>query len=273
MQSYKVTLAGFFPSASNLLLKACVARLQIMQLIRERKHKSGLENAVVGLFQKKKIGDKELTLLHSNVRHILNTKTGSFLFEWYQNKPLKKGMIIIRENIWHNQGKKILKELEDEWTYFFTEILPMIQAIFYAVRKSGTTIRLATQAAFRDIIVVKLNILGALELDVKFKVTSGLKHMFLVLQNLHDTYPPNEQQLQLEAIVARVIIPYLGFYGYYEGGSEPLVESSEPMIASQRRASTEAHKIRPLSVQTTQLETLEDIFKNAVARTNSMSEV
>lgn len=59
-----------------------------------------------------------------------------------------------------------------------------------------------------------------------------------VLQSVMECYPPSEKRLKLESLVARVVSPYLGHKGLYEGGSpKPVVPSRELDVAHLRRPS------------------------------------
>jgi hypothetical protein len=53
-----------------------------------------------------------------------------------------------------------------------------------------------------------------------------------------ECYPPSEKRLKLEALVARVVSPYLGHRGLYEHGyPKPVVPSRELDVAHLRRPS------------------------------------
>jgi len=59
-----------------------------------------------------------------------------------------------------------------------------------------------------------------------------------VLQSVMECYPPSEKRLKLESLVSRVVSPYLGHRGLYEGGSpKPVVPSRELDVAHLRRPS------------------------------------
>ena len=49
--------------------------------------------------------------------------------------------------------------------------------------------------------------------------------MLLILQGIHDR-PVTENTMLLERLVAKVISPYLGMLGLYDGGTEPEVRSN-----------------------------------------------
>jgi hypothetical protein len=62
--------------------------------------------------------------------------------------------------------------------------------------------------------------------------------IFYKFQSVTECYPPSERRLQLEALVARGVTPYLGFRGLYEHGHpEPVIVSGELAVAQQRRPS------------------------------------
>lgn len=48
----------------------------------------------------------------------------------------------------------------------------------------------------------------------------------LIFKGIHDGFPPSENYARLERLAAKVINPYLGFFGFYEGSSKPTIESS-----------------------------------------------
>jgi len=53
-----------------------------------------------------------------------------------------------------------------------------------------------------------------------------------------ECYPPSEKRLKLESLVARIVSPYLGHRGLYEGGSpKPVLASRELDVAHLRRPS------------------------------------
>jgi hypothetical protein len=62
--------------------------------------------------------------------------------------------------------------------------------------------------------------------------------LFPVLQSVMECYPPSEKRLKLESLVARVVSPYLGHRGLYEGGyAKPVIPSRELDVAHLRRPS------------------------------------
>ncbi|GAA6102677.1 proline-rich protein 5-like isoform X1 [Tachysurus ichikawai] len=66
---------------------------------------NSIHNAVIGMFQKKDLGDNELYSLNEGVRQLLKTELGSFFSEYLQNQLLTKGMVILRDKIYFYEGK------------------------------------------------------------------------------------------------------------------------------------------------------------------------
>ena len=56
-------------------------------------------------------------------------------------------------------------------------------------------------------------------------VPPPIHQMLLILQGIHDR-PVTENTMLLERLVAKVISPYLGMLGLYDGGTEPEVRSN-----------------------------------------------
>ena len=50
-------------------------------------------------------------------------------------------------------------------------------------------------------------------------------HVFILFQGVHET-PCSDAYLQLEKLVARVVSPYLGILGVYNGNTEPEIRSN-----------------------------------------------
>jgi hypothetical protein len=130
------------------------------------------------------------------------------------------------------------------------------------------SIRQVTLLAFRDHVLLKLvNRLEPIleEMNAEGSFPPAIRQMFLVLQSVLECYPPSEKRLKLESLVARVVSPYLGHRGLYEGGSpKPVVPSRELDVAHLRRLSVVDPRrlTRPLSVNssTPHVETLSDLF-------------
>lgn len=179
--------------------------------------------AVVHLFQKKKLQENELTTLQDAVRNLVSTDAGPLIYDYYKDKLMKKGMVILREKIKSETGQALLSSLGEQWDYFYREILPMLQAILHPVKTNNHTIRQVTLLEFRNTVLLKLPVKEALK-EVQV-IPPAIHQMLLVLTNIHES-PCTENSIQLEKMVARVISPHLGVLGLYVGGSEPEIRSS-----------------------------------------------
>nr|XP_023415626.1 proline-rich protein 5 isoform X2 [Loxodonta africana] len=128
---------------------------------------NSIHNGVIAVFQRKGLPDQELFSLNEGVRQLLKTELGSFFTEYLQNQLLTKGMVILRDKIRFYEGQKLLDSLAETWDFFFSDVLPTLQAIFYPV------------------------------------------------QGVHESRGVTEDYLRLEALVQKVVSPYLGTYGLY----------------------------------------------------------
>ncbi|XP_076311197.1 proline-rich protein 5-like isoform X4 [Tachypleus tridentatus] len=179
---------------------------------REKDDWYSLQKIILGLFQRPQpvLEVGELTYLHEILRKLQNTNAGPFIYEYYKQQILAKGMLFLRKNI--QQSKDIL----------------------------------SSEAT---------------------KVPRGVKHMLLILYNVNDAFPPNHNKLRLESLLASVIVPFLGFKGLYCGQPVPLIESSEPQLIERRRSSDGGRRFsRPFSIQPQQVDTLSEMFFNALRK-------
>uniref|UniRef100_A0A8B9Y2N5 Proline rich 5 n=1 Tax=Bos mutus grunniens TaxID=30521 RepID=A0A8B9Y2N5_BOSMU len=96
-----------------------------------------IHNGVIAVFQRKGLPDQELFSLNEGVRQLLKTELGSFFTEYLQNQLLTKGMVILRDKIRFYEGQKLLDSLAETWDFFFSDVLPTLQAVFYPVQVSG----------------------------------------------------------------------------------------------------------------------------------------
>lgn len=64
--------------------------------------------------------------------------------------------------------------------------------------------------------------------DSNEPISPAIQQMLLVLQGIHDR-PVTENTLLLEKLVVKVISPYLGMLGLYNGGTEPEIRSNYKM--------------------------------------------
>ncbi|MEE6477580.1 hypothetical protein FKM82_011558 [Ascaphus truei] len=101
---------------------------------------NSIQNGVIAVFQKKGLPDHELYNLNEGVRRLLKTELGSFFTEYLQNQLLTKGMVILRDKIRFYEGQKLLDSLAETWDFFFSDVLPMLQAIFYPVQVKAAVV-------------------------------------------------------------------------------------------------------------------------------------
>ncbi|KAJ9592483.1 hypothetical protein L9F63_015899 [Diploptera punctata] len=206
----------------------------------------------------------QLSALHNDIRILLRSQAGTFIFEYYQNTLLPGAVSQLLDVM---EGGVTLIEI---WTHFYCTVLPTLDAIFIQVKNQKMTIRQVTLLAFRDHVLLKLEP-TVLETYTSGKVDPAVRQMLLVVQSVVECYPPSEKRLTLESHVCRAVSPYLGHRGLYENGnSEPVVKSRELDVAHLRRPSVEDPRrlLRPLSVNTSShyLETLSDLFELSANR-------
>lgn len=228
------TLSTFRTSAGNAL--DCAARHESLECI---------QIAVIQLFQKKKLPEGGLYVLQEHVRELVKTEAGPLIYDYFKDKLLKKGMVILREYMKNDLGTVLLKKISEQWTFFYTEIVPMLQAMLYPlpIKENDKTTRQVTLISFRDIVVLKVGVEETLFSLPDDDITPEVRQMLLVLQSVHDSYPPSENHLRIEKLVARVVNPYLGFFGYYEGSSVPSTSMPvRPTTSTKQPEKSEAYE-------------------------------
>ncbi|XP_077325502.1 proline-rich protein 5 isoform X3 [Lithobates pipiens] len=147
-------------------------------------------------------------------RQLLKTELGSFFTEYLQNQLLTKGMVILRDKIRFYEGQKLLDSLAETWDFFFSDVLPMLQAIFYPVQGKEPSIRQLALLHFRNIITLNLKLDDALSRP-RARVPPSIIQMLLILQGVHESKGVSEEYLNLESLIQKVVSPYLGTYGLY----------------------------------------------------------
>ncbi|TSX44506.1 Proline-rich protein 5 [Bagarius yarrelli] len=177
-----------------------------------------IHNAVIGLFQRKDLGNNELYALNEGVRQLLKTELGSFFTEYLQNQLLTKGMVILRDKIYFYEGQKLLDALAETWDFFFCNILSMLQAIFYPVQGKEPTVRQLALLHFRNIITLSIKLEDALSRP-SVCVPPSVVQMLLILQGVHEPQGVTDNYLKLESLIQKVVSPYLGTHGLYTDGS------------------------------------------------------
>jgi hypothetical protein len=149
----------------------------------------------------------DLEALQQRLNNLLQSEVRLFIPQYYQEHLLMKGMIILREPVKEETGHELLQNLAKLWEHFFSNILPLLQAIFYPIETLNCSVRSLTLISFRDIVVLKTKLEDALmEKDVF--VPPRIQQMLLVLQSIRSN-PPSENFIKLESIVALVVSPYL----------------------------------------------------------------
>ncbi|XP_012304905.1 proline-rich protein 5 isoform X1 [Aotus nancymaae] len=145
---------------------------------------------------------------------LLKTELGSFFTEYLQNQLLTKGMVILRDKIRFYEGQKLLDSLAETWDFFFSDVLPMLQAIFYPVQGKEPSVRQLALLHFRNAITLSVKLEDALA-RAHARVPPAIVQMLLVLQGVHESRGVTEDYLRLETLVQKVVSPYLGTYGLH----------------------------------------------------------
>ncbi|XP_050661894.1 proline-rich protein 5 isoform X3 [Macaca thibetana thibetana] len=175
---------------------------------------NSIHNGVIAVFQRKGLPDQELFSLNEGVRQLLKTELGSFFTEYLQNQLLTKGMVILRDKIRFYEGQKLLDSLAETWDFFFSDVLPMLQAIFYPVQGKEPSVRQLALLHFRNAITLSVKLEDALA-RAHARVPPAIVQMLLVLQVVHESRGVTEDYLRLEMLVQKVVSPYLGTYGLH----------------------------------------------------------
>ncbi|XP_049985992.1 proline-rich protein 5 isoform X1 [Alexandromys fortis] len=175
---------------------------------------NSIHNGVIAVFQRKGLPDQELFILNEGVRQLLKTELGSFFTEYLQNQLLTKGMVILRDKIRFYEGQKLLDSLAETWDFFFSDVLPTLQAIFYPVQGKEPSVRQLALLHFRNTITLSVKLEDALARS-HARVPPAIAQMLLVLQGVHESRGVTEDYLRLETLIQKVVSPYLGTYGLY----------------------------------------------------------
>ncbi|XP_077165789.1 proline-rich protein 5 isoform X1 [Paroedura picta] len=185
---------------------------------------NSIHNGVIAVFQRKGLQEHELYNLNDGVRQLLKTELGSFFTEYLQNQLLTKGMVILRDKIRFYEGQKLLDTLAETWDFFFSDVLPMLQAIFYPVQGKEPSVRQLALLHFRNIITLNIKLEDALSRS-RARVPPSIIQMLLILQGVHESKGVTEEYLKLESLLQKVVSPYLGTYGLYSNEG-PITHSS-----------------------------------------------
>ncbi|ELU04596.1 hypothetical protein CAPTEDRAFT_225833 [Capitella teleta] len=193
----------------------------------------GVQRAIVSLFQQKKLSNVEMTLLCENVRAISSSELGPFIYDYYKNQLMPRGLRILRDKIevLAKENGDMLRSLGEVWDNFYQEILPLLQVVLRAIQIKDHNVRNVTLLGFRDIVLLKIDVEADMLDEYRAESPPAIHQMLLVLQSVKDSSPPNERFLQLERLVARVVHPYLGHCGLYtKGNPEPSIRSAHAVV-------------------------------------------
>ncbi|XP_032805165.1 proline-rich protein 5-like [Petromyzon marinus] len=200
-----------------------------------------VQERVVAVFSRKGLKDNELFVLTEKVRHLLKSHVGPLILDYFKMQLLTRGMVILREKLRYCEGQKLLDTLAEVWEYFFGEILPTLQAVFYPVQGKELSVRQMSLLAFRNAIPLKLKLDEAL-IRPRARVPPTIAQMLLVLESVHEPQAPTSEYLQLEALIPRVVSSYLGTFGTVHAGGD-LAEHSVCLL--EKRFSCRPPKISP----------------------------
>uniref|UniRef100_A0AAQ4P425 Uncharacterized protein n=1 Tax=Gasterosteus aculeatus aculeatus TaxID=481459 RepID=A0AAQ4P425_GASAC len=169
---------------------------------------NSVQSAVIKVFQGGELQTNELYTLNESIRWLLKTEMGSFITDYYQNQLLTRGLSEVLDQVLLHSGDQVLVVLADMWDRFFTEILPTLQAIFYPVQGQELTVRQMTLLAFRDLVLLKLQLKETLRTAAS--VPPAVTQMLLVLQGIHQCGAPSVEAHELEVLVEVSVSPFLG---------------------------------------------------------------
>lgn len=173
---------------------------------------NSIHNRVIAVFQRKGLPDQELFSLNEGVRQLLKTELGAFFTEYLQNQLLTKGMVILRDKIRFYEGQRLLDSLAETWDFFFSDVLPTLQAVFYPIQGKELSVRQLALLHFRNTIALSVRLEDALARG-HARVPPAIVQMLLVLQGVHEARGVTQDYLRLETLVQKVVSPYLGTYG------------------------------------------------------------
>ncbi|XP_075538560.1 proline-rich protein 5-like isoform X2 [Dermacentor variabilis] len=231
-----------------------------------------LQHTIRSLFKTKdfRLEPGEMAILHEKIRTLGSSKAGPFLFDSFK-REIEICLTALLQELQAVPREKLLEVLSSEWENLFRHVLPTLDMILYVVKgKGSTTVRQAFLVVFRDAVVTKLDLEDLINENTRHLVPDGIRHMLLILYNVSDSYPPTKTKLKLEVLLARLLDPFLGFQGFYEGKPEPTVKSAEPEVAARRKSADGVplpRKLsRPMSSQPRQIETLHELFLTALRK-------
>ncbi|KAG2469035.1 PRR5 protein, partial [Polypterus senegalus] len=164
---------------------------------------NSIHNGVISVFQRKGLQDNELYNLNEGVRRLLKTELGSFFTEYLQNQLLTKGMVILRDKIKIYEGQKLLDSLSETWDFFFSDVLPMLQAIFYPVQGKDPSVRQLSLLHFRNIIALNVKLDDAISRP-RARIPPSIIQMLLILQE-HTNFSPSLSSQLITEVILKVL--------------------------------------------------------------------
>jgi len=220
---------------------------------KDYKEWKAVSHSVSILFNGKKLTTHEFEKIYAIVSSWTNAEieSGDPVFELCQESILKRGMIILREDIKEKHGKTLLNKLADVWVRFYGNLLPMLQIIFHMMTSRGLNIRLLTLQNFRDVVLLKTEAKEAIS-AYPHDVPSPVRQMLLVLLSVHDSPHPSENYLKLEQMASKVIVPLLGARNLYHidnvkpEGKSSKEQQERPDTLSIKSASSSGSSDSPL---------------------------
>ncbi|KAM8910541.1 proline-rich protein 5-like [Spinachia spinachia] len=145
-------------------------------------------------------------------------------------------MVILRDKIHFYEGQKLLDSLADTWDFFFCDVLSMLQAIFYPVQGKEPSLRQVALLHFRNIITLNLKLDDAL-CRPRARVPPSIIQMLLLLQGVHESKGVTDDYLRLEALIQKVVSPYLGTHGLYSRDGSSNLHCSSCLLEKRFRRS------------------------------------
>ncbi|MEE6477583.1 hypothetical protein FKM82_011558 [Ascaphus truei] len=118
-------------------------------------------------------------------------------------------MVILRDKIRFYEGQKLLDSLAETWDFFFSDVLPMLQAIFYPVQGKEPSIRQLALLHFRNIIALNIKLDDAI-CRPRARVPPSIIQMLLILQGYNESKGVSEGVSETGSSTYEVVSPYIG---------------------------------------------------------------
>jgi hypothetical protein len=91
-----------------------------------------LHNAVCGLVQRQPLAQGLLTSLHEDVRALQRSKAGPFIREYLETRLLSTAGEFMYIEV--TTAPDLGQALADTWSYFYSHVLPTLEAIFIQIK-------------------------------------------------------------------------------------------------------------------------------------------